>query len=290
MRRPHYRRLLRFTVTVGLVAFAVTAAALPANADTVVTARAENDTFRHPTSAATLGGLFDELNLRLPPQYLETQGLTLDSAVPEELWLPRLVIVRLSRRQPVPAPLRYEILPTQREPCVEVKAPGCEGIRELHATYFFLAGELVGERHSSSVLQRASPRVITVYQRVADDYIPSYQEILRHRHLSSREFRPPLRYQQKRTMEATAYEPGPTSNGQWSTGYTATGLKAGMGVVAVDPEMIPLRTRLYVEGYGYAIAGDVGSGVKGNRIDLGFATVEECVRFGRRDVVVYVLD
>ena len=67
-------------------------------------------------------------------------------------------------------------------------------------------------------------------------------------------------------------------------------MKAGPGVVAVDPRVIPLRTRLYIENYGYAIAGDVGSAIKGNRIDLGFTTVDECMRFGRRKVIVYVLD
>lgn len=90
-------------------------------------------------------------------------------------------------------------------------------------------------------------------------------------------------------MLATAYDPGPRSCGKWASGRTAIGMKAGHGVVAVDPRVIPLRTKLYVEGYGYCIAGDTGGAIKGNRIDLGFNTYREAIRFGRRWVTVHVL-
>jgi 3D (Asp-Asp-Asp) domain-containing protein len=72
-------------------------------------------------------------------------------------------------------------------------------------------------------------------------------------------------------------------------GTTSIGLRAGYGVVAVDPELIPLRSVLYIEGYGRAIAGDVGSAIKGRRIDLGFEKAREAYRFGRRVVRVYIL-
>lgn len=87
------------------------------------------------------------------------------------------------------------------------------------------------------------------------------------------------------TMNASAYsaaEPGLDS-------MTASGMRAVRGVVAVDPRVIPLGTKLYVEGYGFAIAGDTGGAIKGNRIDLCFNTVQECYQFGRRKVVVHIL-
>ena len=67
-------------------------------------------------------------------------------------------------------------------------------------------------------------------------------------------------------------------------------MKAAPGVVAVDPRVIPLRTRLYVEGYGPALAADVGAAIKGNRIDVFFETVDEALRYGRRQVNVYILE
>jgi 3D (Asp-Asp-Asp) domain-containing protein len=91
-------------------------------------------------------------------------------------------------------------------------------------------------------------------------------------------------------MVATAYDPGPRSCGKYATGRTCIGMKAGYGVVAVDPRVIPFRTKLYIEGYGYAIAGDSGRAIKGNRIDLGFNTYSTAKRFGRRSVKVYILE
>ena len=60
--------------------------------------------------------------------------------------------------------------------------------------------------------------------------------------------------------------------------------------VAVDPSVIPLGTRLYVEGYGEAIASDTGGAIKGNIIDVHFPTNAQCEQWGRRTVQVTILD
>ena len=91
------------------------------------------------------------------------------------------------------------------------------------------------------------------------------------------------------TLEATAYYPGPEDTWPYASGTTASGLKAGYGVAAVDPRLIRLKTPLYVDGYGYAIAADKGAAIKGSKIDLCFDTYEEAVRFGRKKVKVYLL-
>ena len=92
------------------------------------------------------------------------------------------------------------------------------------------------------------------------------------------------------SMEATAYTDDITSQGKW-VGQTATGMKPQVGVVAVDPKVIPLGTKLYVEGYGEAIAGDTGGAIKGNRIDLFMATRGQAMKYGRRkNVKVRILD
>jgi 3D (Asp-Asp-Asp) domain-containing protein len=90
------------------------------------------------------------------------------------------------------------------------------------------------------------------------------------------------------TMRASAYDPGPQSNGKWA-GTTALGIRPTYGIVAVDPRTIPLGSLLFVEGYGFAYAADTGGAIKRDRIDLCMNTIAECNRFGRRTVKVHVL-
>ena len=100
-----------------------------------------------------------------------------------------------------------------------------------------------------------------------------------------------LNYSKKLTVTATAYTDS-------SGNKTAGGMMPQYGVIAVDPKVIPLGTKLYVEStddgkswtYGYCIAGDTGGAIKGNKIDLFYNSESECVRFGRRTAIVYVLD
>lgn len=100
-----------------------------------------------------------------------------------------------------------------------------------------------------------------------------------------------LNYSKKLTVTATAYTASSGSR-------TASGRAAQYGVIAVDPKVIPLGTKLYVEStddgktwkYGYCIAGDTGGAIKGNKIDLYYNSQGECVQFGRRSAIVYVLN
>lgn len=90
-------------------------------------------------------------------------------------------------------------------------------------------------------------------------------------------------------MLATGYCPCSSCCGS-NKGITATGLPAGKGVVAVDPKVIPLGTKLYISEYGEAIAGDTGGNIIGNRIDLGFDSHSETIAWGKRWVVVDILE
>lgn len=96
----------------------------------------------------------------------------------------------------------------------------------------------------------------------------------------------PTTGQRRMKVSATAYSPGFDSGG-WKT---ATGVAAGLGVIAVDPRVIPLGTRLYVPGYGYGVAADTGGAIKGARIDVCFERRLEAVRWGRRNISIVILD
>jgi len=89
------------------------------------------------------------------------------------------------------------------------------------------------------------------------------------------------------TMVATAYTADTAT--AYPTGYTATGVLAHQGIVAVDPRVIPLGTKLFVPGYGVAIAADTGGAIIGDRIDLCMDSYGDAINFGRQTVQVYVL-
>lgn len=98
-------------------------------------------------------------------------------------------------------------------------------------------------------------------------------------------------YKEMRLMEATAYYPGPECTGKNAIhGRTYTGKKARYGLVAVDPKVIPLGTKLYIEGYGKAEAADIGGAIKGDKIDLCFTTYQEAKKYGRKRIKVYILN
>ena len=94
-------------------------------------------------------------------------------------------------------------------------------------------------------------------------------------------------------MTATAYAPGPHDNGPWGT-KTHLGTEVRPGVIAVDPRVIPLGSRVMIKYPNgtteYAVAEDTGGAIKGHRIDVAKWTVAEAYRFGIKPVQVYVLE
>ena len=75
-----------------------------------------------------------------------------------------------------------------------------------------------------------------------------------------------IKYWKKMRVYATHYDSHCLGCNEW----TAIGMRAGKGVIAVDPKVIPMRSKVYIPGYGLAVAGDTGGAIKGNIIDLGF--------------------
>ena len=93
------------------------------------------------------------------------------------------------------------------------------------------------------------------------------------------------KYKKTLSMEATAYSGGT---------LTAMGLKpvrdpGGISTIAVDPNVIPLGSKVYIPGYGYAIASDTGGVIKGNIIDLYMNSHDECISWGRRQVTLHIV-
>lgn len=95
-----------------------------------------------------------------------------------------------------------------------------------------------------------------------------------------------VRYKQVRQMEATAY----TLAEGTGDGVTSIGIVPYHGIIAVDPSVIPYGTKVYIPGYGFAMAGDCGGAIQGNRIDLFMTSYNQAIQWGRRQVNMYILE
>ena len=100
-------------------------------------------------------------------------------------------------------------------------------------------------------------------------------------------------YSRSFVAQATAYDP---SIAPGRTPITATGQVARRGIVATDPRVIPMGTRMYITSvdgtwsYGFAVAGDTGGAIRGYIVDLFMCSRAEAIQFGRRQVKIYILD
>lgn len=92
------------------------------------------------------------------------------------------------------------------------------------------------------------------------------------------------------TMVATGYDDSWESNYPYYGQPSYIGLPLARGIIATDPNVIPMGTKLYVEGYGEGIAADQGGAIKGNRIDLFFDSKQEALNWGMRTVKVTILN
>lgn len=154
-----------------------------------------------------------------------------------------------------------------------VRTPGRIGLDQRTVQALYANGRPAAEfPHAWTVVQPAVPEVVAVGTRAL---VASRGQFAGHEYMM---------------LEATAYYSGPNNFGGAIGPRTAIGLLAQRGVVAVDPSVIPLGSRLFIDGYGYAIAGDTGGAIQGMRIDLCFNTYDEAIHFGRQTVRVYIID
>ncbi len=153
-----------------------------------------------------------------------------------------------------------------------VRSPGQPGLRDLTIRAEYADGRAVAmQTLDEDVVQEPIPKIIAIGTKplIATQGPYAGKEIM--------------------YLEATAYYPGPNNYGGGVGPTTAIGMIARRGVVAVDPSVIRLGSRLHVDGYGEAVAGDTGGAIRGNRIDLCFDTYDEAIQFGRRTIKVYIL-
>lgn len=168
----------------------------------------------------------------------------------------------------VPVAVQYERVDTLPKGEEKVLQEGAVGLDEVEEEIHYKQGDVIDTKElQRKTITPMQPKVVQVGTREVE-VSRSYDRV-----------------REVITMEATAYLP--TDGG--GDGITATGMRARHGVVAVDPDVIPLGTRVFIPGYGEAIAADTGGDIVGNRIDVVLEDYGSAMQFGRRTVDVYIL-
>ena len=173
-----------------------------------------------------------------------------------------------TRQAKIPVAVQYEQVDTLPEGTQELVQTGSEGVEEVNEEIIYEKGKPVHVHEiGRTIITPMKPTIIRTGVS-GMEMAKSHGQI-----------------KQVLTMEATAYLP--TDGG--GDGITASGIEAKHGIVAVDPNVIPLGTKLYIPGYGEALAADTGGDIVGARIDVVMEDYGEAMQFGRRTVEVYVL-
>jgi 3D (Asp-Asp-Asp) domain-containing protein len=209
----------------------------------------------------------------------------------------RIKAVLQTRRTPVEPEVRYQpttVIAPGRKQTVQEPKPGYYEITER---VWYRDGKATKREFVSRRLaQPAQDRIIAL--GVKPHLMPGAIQYHRRYALAARGGSPrdrvlqpanPATFQPIRSlnMHATGYAAGPA--GGAISNYTCTGVRCTYGAVAVDPRVIPLGSKLYIEGYGYGFACDTGGAIRGRHIDLAFDSARDAMRHGRKNVKVWVL-
>jgi 3D (Asp-Asp-Asp) domain-containing protein len=196
--------------------------------------------------------------------------------------------------------VRYRPTPALKPGQTKTESAGKAGKIEVSERVWFKDGQVSGrEKLGQKIVSQPEDKVIAVGARpyYMPGKIPYHNRYARAYTLAARAGSPrdriqsndtkSLRRVKSITLVATGYSPHPSENGGYTT--TATGLPISYGAAAVDPRVIPLGTKMYVEGYGYAFACDTGGAIKGNRIDLAYDSYRLANSKGHKKVRVWIL-
>ena len=218
------------------------------------------------TCRNTVGDILQEQGIPLKPGDLVEPPADSFVTGGTEIKVVRVHTEEEVKEVPVPCPTRRETDPDLTKGFSRVVQAGKDGLENQRWQIVYHDGREVERRLiASTLVSKPVERVIRV---------GALQQVSRGGQ--------DIRFSRALDVIATAY----TYTGR----NTASGIAPHFGAVAVDPGVIPLGSKLYVEGYGFGRALDTGGAIKGNRIDVFFETSEQTRRWGIRRVRVYVLE
>ena len=259
-------------VRTGITSVAIAITAIVANAygqqSLHITLRDGNKQIEAETRHATVRELLDEKHVQLTKMDTIVPSLTSKLTSGMTIQITRKRVDSVTEVTAIPFHVTKVYSEGLRAGTLQTVVAGVNGTKSVVFEDTFVNDHCVNRKKLSVSVKPSVPGVV--------------KEGLRGIHLASRG----ATSRRTITMIATGYSA--SENRRWG-GKTATGRPARFGVVAVDPRFIKLGTRVYVEGYGIAIAADTGGAIKGRRIDLCFNSRAEAMRVGRKPVKVTIL-
>ncbi len=255
-----------------------------------ITVYVENKEQTIYTQPKTVEALLKEHNIETNPPWRVSVALTEQTGNGMEIYVDYVEEKPHTQTEETPFETLYCKDPSLPQGVEEVIFDGLPGTVEHTGQGVYVNGVLESFTASETVVaSRPMPKIVAVgtgekegsdraFPLVGDNFLyTSAGEVLYFSHVDT-----------YRATAYTAWEPGVTD-------VTACGTKVHVGVVAVDPTIIPYYTKMYivtkdgVYDYGLSSAEDCGGAIKGKIIDLYFDTLSECDTFGRRDIYVYFL-
>jgi len=224
-----------------------------------VTLQADGQTLTARTQRSTVGEALGEIGVALVgadySRPAADQPLPADGVI-------RVVRVReavLTEQAIIPKETVFQAMPDKEIDTVQTLQAGADGIKRRYIRVRYEDGVEISRAAESEVLaQAAAPRVIGYGTNIVVRTLDTPDG--------------PIEYWRAYTVYATSYSPSRAgvSPSARNFGITASGQRLTKGLIAVDRRYIPFGTRMYVPGYGFALAADTGGGVKGRFIDLGY--------------------
>lgn len=224
-----------------------------------VTVQVDGRSLMARSRAATVGEALAEIGLALVGADYTTPAV--DQALPADGVI-RVVRVReevLTEQVLIPRETVYQALPDVEIDNVQTLQAGADGIQRRYVRVRYEDGVEVGRTTEAEVVAQApTPRVIGYGAKIVVRTLETPDGV--------------IEYWRAYTMYATSYSASRAGTPVTARNYgrTASGKLLTKGMVAIDRTMMPFGTRMYVPGYGFAVAEDTGGGVKGRFIDLGY--------------------
>ncbi len=231
------------------------------------------------SSASTVGSLLAQQNVPFDRHDTVVPNATTPIDADQTVAVAHISSWIERRDKTIAVPVRHVASLSLKLGATRVVSPGLPGIRETSYLVIRMpdrAAPPIRTVIASRIVRPARPRIIAA----------GIGEYAAFANLARRGFDGTLKLARAAlAMVATAY----SADCGGCSGVAKNGMPAGRGVVAVDPRVIPLGTKLFIPGYGAAVAGDTGGAIRGNRIDLGFNSDSDAMHFGRRPITVYVI-